>query len=87
MESITIKVDERLLKEINNCTKLEYSTKTEFIRAAIRDKIKTLNKEKAMTDLLKQFGKSKSKTTNTEERKIREKVGKEFAKKFGIDLK
>ena len=40
-----------------------------------------------MTDLLKQFGKSKSKTTNTEERKIREKVGKEFAKKFGIDLK
>lgn len=32
------------------------------------------------------FGKAKTKTTYKEERRIREKVGKEFAKKFGIKL-
>lgn len=32
------------------------------------------------------FGKAKAKTSYREERKIREKVGKEFAKKFGIKL-
>jgi len=86
MESITIKVEEELLKEIDNSMKPLYSTKTEFIREAIRDKIKKIKKDNALEELKKYFGKAKVKTSYEEERKIREDVGKKFAKKFGIDL-
>lgn len=75
-----------MAKEIDKAMRPYYSTKTEFIREAIRDKIKEISKEKAIDELKKYFGKSKSKTTYGEERKIRESVGKEFAKKFGIAL-
>mgnify|MGYP001577760063 CR=1 FL=1 len=83
MESITIKVESELAKEIEKEMKPYYSTKTEFIREAIRDKIKSL---KTARDLRSYFGKAKAKTTYAQERKIREEVGKEFAKKFGIEL-
>ena len=86
MESITIKVEDNLAKEMDTAMKRDYSTKTEFIREAIRDKLKELRKEKAIDELRKYFGKSKTKTTYAEERKIREDVGREFAKKFGISL-
>ena len=86
MESITIKVEEELAKEIDIAMKPDYSTKTEFIREAIRDKIKIIRKDKAIDELRKYFGKAKAKTTYKEEREIREKVGKEFAKKFGVKL-
>ena len=86
MESITIKVEDNLAKEVDIAMKRDYSTKTEFVREAIRDKLKEIRKEKAIDELRKYFGKSKSKTTYTEERKIRKDVGREFAKKFGISL-
>lgn len=86
MESITIKVEDNLAKEIDTAMKLNYSTKTEFIREAIRDKLKIIRKEKAIEELRRYFGKAKTKTTNTEERRIREEVGRRFAKKFGIRL-
>lgn len=86
MESITIKVDDKLAKEIDKITKPNYSTKTEFIREAIRNRINEIKKESAMIELMKHFGKAKTKTTYKEEREIREKVGKEYFKKYGIDL-
>jgi metal-responsive CopG/Arc/MetJ family transcriptional regulator len=86
MESITIKVEDDMASEIDKAMRPHYSTKTEFIREAIRDKIKEISKEKAMDELRKYFGKSNIKTTHAEERKIRESVGKEFAKKFGVKL-
>lgn len=86
MESITIKVEDDLAKEIGKAMKPDYSTKTEFIREAIRDKLKKIRKEKTLDELKEYFGKAKTKTTYKEEREIREKVGKEFAKKFGISL-
>ena len=64
----------------------DYTTKTEFIREAIRDKLKVIRKDRAIDELRKYFGKAKTKTSYSEERKIREDVGKEFAKKFGIKL-
>ena len=48
MESITIKVEDDLAREINKAMKLLYSTKTEFIREAIRDKLVALRKEQAI---------------------------------------
>jgi len=86
MESITIKVESNLAKEIDTAMKLDYSTKTEFVREAIRDKIKEIRKEKTIDELRKFFGKAKTKTTYKEERNIREMVGKEFVKKLGIEL-
>lgn len=86
MESITIKVEEELAKEIDKAMKPYYSTKTEFIREAIREKIITLRKELAMEELTKHFGKAKTKTSFKEDEEIREKVGRQFAKKFGVRL-
>ena len=86
MESITIKVEENLAKEMDKAMKPFYSTKTEFIREAIREKLMALRKEQAVEELKKHFGKAKTKTSYKEEREIREKVGKQFAKKFGINL-
>lgn len=86
MESITIKVDEGLGKEMDLAMKSGYSTKTEFIREAIRDKIRKMKREEIIDELKKHFGKAKTKTSYKEERRIREEVGREFAKKFGIDL-
>ena len=86
MESITIKVEDDLSREIDKSMKPYYSTKTEFIREAVREKIKKLKKEKAVEELRKYFGKAKTKTTYKEERRIREEVGKRFAKRFSIKL-
>lgn len=86
MESITIKVEENLAKEMDKAMKPFYSTKTEFIREAIREKLMALRKEHAIEELKKHFGKAKTKTSYKEEREIREKVGKQFAKRFGIEL-
>jgi len=86
MESITIKVPDIMAREIEIFIKPDYGTKTEFIREAIRNKIKEVRKERALDELKKYFGKAKTKTSYKEERNIREEVGKEFAKKLGIKL-
>jgi len=87
MESITIKVENNLAKEIDKAMEPDYSTKTEFIREAIRDKLNAIRKQRAIYELRKYFGKAKTKTTRSEERKSREKAGRELAKEFGIELK
>ncbi len=45
MEIITLRVDKDFSKEIEKSMRPYYSTKTEFIRDAIRDKIKKIRKE------------------------------------------
>lgn len=86
MESITIKVSEDMSEEIESYMKPRYSTKTEFIREAIRDKIRDLEKEKALKNLKKYFGASKKKTTDKQLHEAREKAFKDLAKKRGIKL-
>ena len=86
MESITIKVEKAFSKEIEKAMKPNYSTKTEFIREAIRDKIKNNKKETALELLHKNFGIGKTKTTDEDLRKAREEVGRAYAKRHGIDL-
>ena len=86
MESITIKVEKAFSKEIEKAMKPNYSTKTEFIREAIRDKIQRLRTEQTLAEVKRLFGSGKTKTTDEELRKIREEVGREYAKRHGIDL-
>ncbi len=82
MESITIKVEDHLAKEIDNVMIPYYSTKTEFIREAIRDKIKQLKQEHLLSELASQFGKVKNKTSVAQEREIRELVSKQLLEKY-----
>lgn len=86
MDSITIKVDERMSRAIDQAMKGYYSTKTEFIREAIREKLNDAEKKRALEALERNFGRSKKKTTDEELHVIREKVGREFAKRAGIKL-
>ncbi len=86
MESVTIKMEDSLATEMEASMKPYYSTKTEFIREAIRDKIKAIESEKLDAALRKNLGKSKVKTSYAEERRIREEVGREIAKRAGIKL-
>ena len=57
-------------------------TKTEFIREAIRDKIIELEKQETLNKIEKLFGSSKRKTTDEDLHKVREKLAKDYEKKF-----
>jgi metal-responsive CopG/Arc/MetJ family transcriptional regulator len=87
METISLKLDETMLQNVDQTfRKHNFSTRTEFIRDAIRDKLDNLSRE----DLLKKFmefkGKAKIKTTDKERKEIREQVFDELAKERGWDL-
>lgn len=79
MKTITLKLDKNTLQNVDqSLQKHNFSTRTEFIRDAIREKLKDLSRE----DLIKKFlnfkGKAKKKTTDEENRKTREQVSKEL---------
>ena len=77
MEIISLKLDEHMLHNIDgSIRKHNFSTRTEFIRAAIRDKLEELNRDKLINEFLKFRGKAKKKTTYEENRRTREKVSK-----------
>jgi len=86
MESITIKVDEKMAREIDEALVPYYSTKTEFIREAMREKLISIKKDKVMLEMKKYFGKVKTKTSDQQLRQIRDKVGREITEKFGLKL-
>ena len=88
MENVSLKLEPEFLKEIEKIMKNNrYMTKTEFIREAIREKIKNENKEKALKALKENFGKMKHmKTTDEDLERIREEVSQEMMKKHNIKL-
>jgi len=87
MEAISLKLDERMLTNIDTSIKRNnYSTRTEFIRSAIREKLDELKREKLIEEFMKYKGKSKIKTTYAENRKTREIALKELVKKRGWKL-
>lgn len=88
MESICLKMEENMLKDMDNALKNNwYSTRTEFIRAAIREKLSEIEREEAIKKLAAMRGSLKGKRkTNMTEEQVREKVGREIAKKHGIKL-
>ena len=87
MEAICVKLDENVMKNMDkNIKEFNYSTRTDFIREAIRDKLRELQKERVIEQLRKFKGSAKFQTTDEQREKIREEVGREYAKKFGIKL-
>ena len=82
-EMITVKMDDAFLNDIDAVVKKEkYQNRTEFIRAALREKIDEIKLKKAMMEIAHLKGASKKKTSDEELEKIREKVFEEFDKKF-----
>ena len=87
MQTVTIKLQKETAQKINELVEKEhYGTKTEFIREAIRAKIKEADDEKFLKELAKYKGIAKTKTSDKELRRIREEVGREYAARFGIKI-
>ena len=87
MEAISLKLDETMLQNIDHTLKENnYSTRTEFIRDAIRIKLDDLKRDHLIEEFMKFRGKSKKKTTYEENRKTREDVFLEMAKEKGWDI-
>ena len=90
MESVSLKLEDSFLKNIEETMKKHrYTTKTEFIREAIRDKIRDLEKEEYMMRALKLYGAGKKEHGHITDERIheaRENAAKELAKELGVNL-
>lgn len=88
MEAISIRFEKGFLNEIEKVMKLNgYATMTEFIREAVRDKIKSLRKEIALMRLEKLYGAGAKKgreITDEEVHKAGEEAFLELEKKLGF---
>lgn len=85
MQAITIKMEDRLLEELDQkLGEHRYSTRTEFIRDAIREKLSELEKEDVLKNLAQLKGSSKRKTNNAQLHNAREKAFEMLEKKFSI---
>lgn len=86
MEAVTLKMEKGLLREIDDTlAEHRYSTRTEFIRDAIRFKLTELEKEEAIKKLTKFKGSFKGKAKMGEE-EARDWAFREIAKKFNLKL-
>ena len=86
MEAISVKLDKALLKHIDSSLQeFHYSTRTDFIREAIRERLRALRAEQAIRMLEKNFGKGRNKPSLTDKQfhEIRERAVREYAKKRG----
>ena len=87
MESVSLKLEPNFLRDIERTIrKNRYSTKTEFIRSAIRGKIKELEKKEAIERVMRLYGASKRKTTDEQLHEAGEKAFQEIAKEMGVKL-
>ncbi len=70
-----MKLEEKLLNEIDQkLAKNRYSTRTEFIRDAIREKLSDLERDEILRELVKLKGSSKKRTSDERLHEAREKA-------------
>lgn len=89
MDVLTVRLDDNISKKINVILKeFNYSTKTDFVREAIRAKVTEMEREQEKKAVLKiideNFGKYKNnrKMSDEEFSKNRGAIAKEFEKKI-----
>jgi len=83
MEIVSVKFQEEILKEVDSkIAKHHFNSRTEFIREAVRDKLKGLTEEERIAEFMKFYGKSKKKTTIEDNERTREIVSKELEQKL-----
>lgn len=79
METVSVKFNEDVLKKIDrSISEHNFTSRTEFIRSAVRDKLADLNREELIKEFLRYKGRSKNKTTEEDNRKTREAASKEL---------
>ena len=85
METVSIKLEDSFAKDMAQVMRRHrYTTKTEFIREAIRDKLKELELQERVALVDKLYGASKRKTTDKQLHAAREKAGRELEREFGL---
>jgi Arc/MetJ-type ribon-helix-helix transcriptional regulator len=83
METMSIKLDDNFAHDIEQTRKkYRYTTKTEFVREAIRDKISRLEMKEALKRLHQTYGASKRKTTDAQLHAAREKAAQELLREL-----
>lgn len=81
-ELVTFKMEQDFLNDVDKTAKSTgFQSRTEFIRAALREKIDEIKMKKAMMEIAHLKGASKKKTSDEELEKIREKVFEELERK------
>ncbi len=82
-EMITVKLENTFLEGIDDIVKKEgYQNRTEFIRAALREKIEEVKLKEAMMSIAHLKGSAKKKTSEREYEDIRKKAFEEIARKI-----
>lgn len=83
LETISLKMEKAILQEIDRkLPSYRYSTRTEFIRDAIRSKLSELEKGELLKAVDKLYGASKRKTTDRQLHEAREKIADEYLLKI-----
>lgn len=86
METISLKLDENIMHSMDvGIKKHNYSTRTEFIREAIRDKLDLLSRGELIKRLLSFKGSAKRHISDKEMEKIKQNAFDELCKERGWD--
>ncbi|MBR9699725.1 hypothetical protein GOV09_04680 [Candidatus Woesearchaeota archaeon] len=90
METVSLRLEKGFIAAMEKVMKgHRYATRTEFIREAVREKIKDLEKQEALFRLEKAYGagaKKGRKITDEQIHKAGEEAFEEIAKKLGVKL-
>jgi len=90
METVSVRFEESFVHDMEKAMKgHRYATKTEFIREAVRDKIKDLEKQAALLRLQQAYGAGAKKGRNITKKDIDqagEEAVKELAQSLGVEL-
>lgn len=79
METISLKMDKAVLGEIDRkLARYRYSTRTEFIRDAIRSRLSELEQAELLKEVERFYGASKRRTTDKQLHAAREKAFEEL---------
>jgi len=88
MQVVTVKFQENVLKKIDkSIAQNNFNSRTEFIREAVRDKLKGLSRDELIKEFMKYRGKAKKKTTYEEDRKIKWQASKELMEELDQKFK
>lgn len=83
MQVLNIKIEESILKEIDKTLKKHrYSTRTEFVREALREKMSKLEMQELFKGLEEFRRHNKRKTTDADLHRVRGELAKELEKEF-----
>lgn len=90
METVSLRFEEDFLHDMEKVMKEHrYATKTEFIREAVRDKIKDIEKQEALLRLERAYGAGKHKgrkITDADIHRVGEEAVREIAASLGVSL-